>query len=259
MLLHGMWSTGATLDPIRRRFEALGYRCIAPTLPHHEQGGNVAAVGNLSHLDYVEAHLATIQQQNWDTPPILVGHSMGGTLAQLLAARTQTSALVLFAPGLPAGGFALSQSAVRSTFHITSKAFWWRKAHKHPSLKSANYALFNNLPVARQVELFDSLVHESGRCIFEAGFWPIDRRKATRIDTSSVRVPILVLHGTNDRIVTINGSRSLTKRYPDISLREYAGSGHWLFEEAKVADSIFNEVARWLTERGLHHDGPAIT
>jgi pimeloyl-ACP methyl ester carboxylesterase len=256
MLLHGMWSTGDTLTPVTHRFTDWGYSCVAPTLPHHTNGGNAQAVGNLSHLDYVDAHLRTLHEQRatsdrrWDAAPILVGHSMGGTLAQLLAARTQAAALVLFAPGVPAGAFVLRPSAVRSTIHITTKPFWWRKAHRHPTQKSANYALFNNLPPGRQEELYASLVPESGRCIFEAGMWPLDRRKALRLDPTSIRVPVLILHGTDDRIVALQGSRWLKKRYADVTLMEYTGAGHWLFEES-IADQIFADVHKWLLQRHL--------
>jgi pimeloyl-ACP methyl ester carboxylesterase len=248
VLMHGMWSTGETLSPIQRRFESWGYPCLAPTLPHHANGGDANAVGNLSHQDYVGAHLATIASQRWSQPPILVGHSMGGLLAQLVAAQTPARALVLFAPGLSAGKVLLTPSAVRSTIHITRRPLWWKRAHIHPTQVSANRALFTNLPVSRQQELFRSLVPESGRAIFEAGFWFLDRRKATRIDFANLSMPIIILHGNHDAIVAHAGSVWLQRKYANVTLKSYTTAGHWLFEEPGTEDVIFADLKHWLDQ-----------
>ncbi len=246
ILTHGMWSTDQTLNPIRRAFESWGFTCHSPTLPFHENGGNARAVRNLSHRDYVEFLKAYVKNLNLLEPPILVGHSMGGLLTQLLAAQIPTRALVLFAPAAPAGINALAWSAIRSTSHATLQWKFWEKAQKHPTLASAQYALFNNLPLERQKELFKTLVWESGRVVFEAGFAMLDSSKATLVDFDKITVPVLILHGTDDRIIIVQGSRQVVQKYKNATLKEYAGSGHWFFEEP-VAQQMFDDTRAWLS------------
>jgi pimeloyl-ACP methyl ester carboxylesterase len=202
VLIHGMWSTGNTLEPIKARLEQLGYQCSAPTLPHHENRGDAKAVGTMSLKDYISFLEKYISDQNFETPPLLVGHSLGGLLAQMLAARIPTVGLALFAPAAPPGGIpAVSLSQLRFFFPITARPFWWKRSHRPASSKGANTALFNNLAPARQRELFDSLVPESGRVLFELSFPQLDRTKAGAHDYSKVQVPLAILHGTKDGVV----------------------------------------------------------
>ncbi len=248
VLFHGMWSTGETLRPIQNRMEALGYQCWTPTLPHHENGGDSNGVGAMSLRNYISFLERYIADQHFDTPPLLVGHSMGGLLAQMLAARIPTAGLVLFAPGIAPGGIpAISLSQLRFFFPITIRPFWWKRSHLPSSFKSASRALFNNLAPARQRKLFDLLVPESGRVLFELSFPQLDRTKAGAHDYNEVQVPIVILHGTKDGVVPSRGSRKLKAKYANVTLHEYPGAGHWLFEEPTTSDTVFSDLGRWLT------------
>jgi pimeloyl-ACP methyl ester carboxylesterase len=252
ILIHGMYSTGETLRPIQERLEAAGYHCWAPTLPHHSNGGDAAKVGPTSLRTYVDFLERFIADQRFDSPPLLVGHSMGGLLAQLLAARIPTAGAALFAPTPPPGGIpSLSWSGIRFFFPVTTRPFWWKRAHKPAKFTSACSALFNNLAPTRQRELFDALVAESGRALFEIALAPLDRTKAAAVDCAAIRVPIVILHGTKDGVLPSAGSRKLQKRYPDAVLHDYPGSGHWLFEEPHAVDAIYDDLTAWLAARAI--------
>jgi pimeloyl-ACP methyl ester carboxylesterase len=252
VLLHGMWSTGETLRPIQDRLEASGFECWSPTLPHHENGGDAQGVGNLSLRNYISFLEKFIADQNFATPPLLVGHSLGGLLAQMLAARIPTAGLALFAPAVPPGGIpAISLSQLRFFFPINIRPFWWKRANRPASFKGACLGLFNNLAPARQRKLFDSLVPESGRVLFELSFPQLDRTKAAAHDYRAVVVPMIILHGTKDGVVPARGSHKLRSKYANVVLHEYSGAGHWAFEEANTADKMFADLGRWITEQNF--------
>src|SRR5262245_3284353 len=89
VLIHGAWSRGDQLRDARRAFEARGYTVHTPTLRHHElplaEGGS--KIASLSLLDYVDDLVVLVE--SLDEPPLIVGHSLGAYIAQLLAARTE--------------------------------------------------------------------------------------------------------------------------------------------------------------------------
>jgi pimeloyl-ACP methyl ester carboxylesterase len=252
VLIHGMWSTSETLRPVQDRMEAMGFECSAPTLPHHENGGDSKRVGPMSLRNYISFLERYIKDQNFTRPPLLVGHSMGGLLAQLLAARVPTAGLVLLAPGVAPGGIpAVSLSQLRFFFPITVKPFWWKRSHLPASLKSANAGLFTNLEPSRQRQLFELLVPESGRVLFEMSFPQLDRTKAGAHDYKAVHVPIVILHGTKDGVLTVKGSHKLRSKYANVTLHQYPGAGHWLFEEPNTSDTMYADLALWLSAQNL--------
>ncbi len=75
VLVHGMFCDASVGDEFRSWFEAQGYRCVTPTLRHHDKP-TPAALADTSVNDYVAA-LETVTD-SLAGPLVLVGHSMGG-------------------------------------------------------------------------------------------------------------------------------------------------------------------------------------
>jgi len=121
-MIHGMWGGGHVWDHYKPFFEAQGYRVITPTLRfHEEQYRTVApeALGTVSLLDYVADLEAQIRAL--DEKPILMGHSMGGLLAQILASRGLAQSLVLLTSAPPAGILALRPSSTKTFLSVLTK------------------------------------------------------------------------------------------------------------------------------------------
>jgi pimeloyl-ACP methyl ester carboxylesterase len=93
VFLHGAFSHGGHFEAWAERFAAAGHHCTVPTLPGH--GRDDLDVGSLTIEDFREALAAACFEQA--DKPVLVGHSMGGLLAQLLACEYPVAALVLIA------------------------------------------------------------------------------------------------------------------------------------------------------------------
>src|ERR1700737_4630968 len=98
VVIHGSFSRGEQLAPARAAFEERGYTAHTPTLRHHELPLHEGAVkiASLSLRDYTDDLVALVN--SLDSPPLLVGHSMGGLLAHLVAARTRHAGLVEACP-----------------------------------------------------------------------------------------------------------------------------------------------------------------
>jgi pimeloyl-ACP methyl ester carboxylesterase len=246
VLLHGMWSSGSTLDALRRVFEARGHRVLAPTLPLHpaRNAEELTVLGRLSLLDYARHLEEAILAARLPLPPILVGHSMGGLLAQILAARLSTRAVVLLAPAPPAGVHAVRWSNLVATRNVITKPSFWRRAHRPPDAL-AEWGLLHGVPEPRRSEIRAALIPESGRAYAEIVFWWLDRAGAARVDPAQVRCPLLVVGGADDRVIPASVVRRTAALYGQSELVMLPGRGHWFFEEPGAAE-LFARLECWL-------------
>jgi len=246
VLLHGMWSTGSTLDPVRCALEERGYCVLAPTLPLHPPHGHEEheALGRTSLLDYARFLEERIAEADFQTPPILVGHSMGGLLAQMLAARMPTRATVLLAPAPPAGVQAVRWSNLRATRNVITAPGFWRRAHRPPAAL-ADWGLLHRVAEPRRSQIREALLPESGRAYAEIVFWWLDRQQASLVDASRVSSPMLVMTGAEDRVIPASVVTNTAARYPHAELLVFPNRGHWLFEE-EGADEVLARLTCWL-------------
>jgi pimeloyl-ACP methyl ester carboxylesterase len=89
----------AKSGPAGAAFEQRGFTVHTPTLRHHELPLHEGAtkIARLSLRDYADDLVALVE--TLESPPLLVGHSTGGLLVQLVAARTRHLGMVAACPG----------------------------------------------------------------------------------------------------------------------------------------------------------------
>lgn len=245
-MIHGMWGGPWYWENYRRFFGDLGYTCTAATLRHHDMDpGSFPpdGLGTTSLLDYAEDLEKEILQL--DEKPIIMGHSMGGLLAQILGSRGLAQSLVLLNPASPAGIMALKYSVIKSFLSSMSKWGFWRKPIK-PRFEETAYSVLNLMPLHRQKEIYQKLVHESGKAAFEIGFWLLDRNRASKVDESRISCPVLVIAGEKDRITPLSVNRKVAEKYKAVSeLAEFKDHAHWSVGEPGWED-IAGFIAEWL-------------
>src|ERR1051325_11141003 len=98
LLVHGAFSSAADLSAWKGFFAGEGFEVVAPTLPAHGRS-DPAALRPLSLPDYLKALLAV--RNRMTEAPVIIGHSMGGLLAQQLAAAAPCRALGCVASAPP--------------------------------------------------------------------------------------------------------------------------------------------------------------
>lgn len=248
VLLHGAFVGGWMFEPLRAELSRRGWRTHAPDLPFH--GSSFAGQPphpELHHqrlADYrrfVEDEIARLPQK-----PVLVGHSMGGLLAQQLAARDLARAAVLLAPVAPWGLLPHTLGEVVGPAGLLMKTgSLWHKALAPDFAMAAEYSLVR-VPPARQRDIFARLVPESGHALFEMLLWWMDWHAGSHVSAHRVKIPLLVLSGDDDRVTPAATCRAVAGRYRGHAVyREIAGLGHFIFGEPKEAD-VIGIVADWL-------------
>jgi pimeloyl-ACP methyl ester carboxylesterase len=236
VLIHGACSQPAHFDAWRDFFSDAGYRCIVPALPGHAPSSR-AVLRRQGFGDYVDAMRAVVA--GLGAPPIVIGHSMGGLIARVLAAEGRCAGVVLVAP-LPAGRVpapagALPWYAAVAPFVLAGRPFRpWPGAVRRLAL--------HTLPRAEQDAIAAGFVAESGRAYRDL---VLGRAKVKR---RGIRCPMLVLHGDIDRQIPLAVARGIAEKH-GAPLTVIRGQGHWLIAPSLTA-LIAPSVVEWLRTRG---------
>jgi pimeloyl-ACP methyl ester carboxylesterase len=233
VLIHGTCCRGDSWGSTRAAFEERGYTVHTPTLRHHElplQEGAMK-IAPLSLRDYTDDLVALVD--SLDSPPLLVGHSLGGLLAQLAAARTRHAGVVAACPSPAPGVFAPTPTTLRSFGSVFGRHFLQPRPWANP-LYPPTWQRFRRWVANAQTEevareFFAQLVCESGRAYCEIVFPHLDRGKATTVNYAAVTTPVLAIGGECDRLVAAQVARKTAARYQRGTYVEIPRSDHLVF------------------------------
>ncbi|ORB72727.1 alpha/beta fold hydrolase [Mycobacterium scrofulaceum] len=233
VLIHGTWGRGDHWGPARAAFEERGYTVHTPTLRHHELPSAEGAMklASLSMRDYTDDLVALVD--SLDSPPLLVGLSLGGLLAQLVAARTRHAGVVAACPTPAAGIFAPTPATLRSFGSVFGRHFLQPRPWAKP-LYPTTWPRFRRWVANAQTEevareVFGGFVCESGRAYCEIVFPSLDRGKAATVDFAAIATPVLAIRGEYDRMVPPQIAPKTAARYRRGSWVDIPGSDHLVF------------------------------
>ena len=119
VLVHGLWMTPRSWEEWVPYYEAKGFRVLTPAYPGFEVEvealrENTDVIAKLTVPETVD-HLASVIE-GLDKPPIIMGHSFGGTMTQLLVDRNLGAAAVVIDSAPTEGVRVNPLSQVKSLF-----------------------------------------------------------------------------------------------------------------------------------------------
>jgi non-heme chloroperoxidase len=247
-MIHGAFCGPWSLDGLREKFEAADYNVTAPYLRFHDQKRPPAALGTTGLADYAADLEDDVRKLG--AAPILVGHSMGGLLAQMLAARMDVSALILLAPSAPWGTPPTTLFEIGAAQAMHLQPGYWNQVLE-PNRDVALAHSLDRLPKNARDAVYDRFVPESGRATFEIMNWGLDLNHASAVDADAVRCPLLFLTGSDDRINPPSTVARIAARYgARATCEELDGMGHWLIGEPGW-EKLATRALAWLKAQKL--------
>ena len=234
LLLHGIFGRPSLMEPWVRFFTDAGFRCHVPALPGREPSDD-AVLSRTSVSDMVDIALKAYDAIG--EPAIVVGHSMGGLLAQKVAAARNPPAVVLLAAIPP--GVLWPQLAVLPHFVPLMPTVLAGRPFL-PSPQVMREVPLSTLPRDEQDRLIPHLVRDSGRA-FRA---LLLGAPVTRIAASDVTCPVLCVSAGSDRNVAPWMSRRIAERY-GAEHQVHPGLPHWIIAESAL-QQVAPPVLDWL-------------
>jgi pimeloyl-ACP methyl ester carboxylesterase len=208
VLIHGLWMTPLAWEDWVARYSARGFRVLTPGYPG--VAGGTAGVEALREdpspladlgVREVMDHLVDVIEQE-SKPPILIGHSFGGTFVQLLLDAGYGRAGVSVDGAAVKGVKALPFSEIRATFPVLKNPANLR--HAVPiTPKQFHYAFTNTLTEEASQVAFDRYaVPVPGRILFQGGLANFTHGAATTYNfANDERAPLLFIAGGDDHIL----------------------------------------------------------
>jgi pimeloyl-ACP methyl ester carboxylesterase len=235
VLIHGLWMTPRSWEHWVARYTAAGYRALAPAWPGLE--GEVDAL-NADSTPLTRLTITAIVDhyeriiRDLDRPPMIIGHSFGGTFVQLLLQRGLGAAGVTLASAPVKGVARLPLSTVRVSLPVLRNPANRRRAVPLTPAQF-HYAFTNTMTAAESREVYDRYhVPAAANVLFEGAFANLNPRSPLKVDFSNPnRAPLLFIAGGADRLVPPVVNRDNARRYRRSSAltayREFPGRSHY--------------------------------
>lgn len=231
LFVHGYFGRAMAFEPMMNWFARRGHYCCAPDLRGHGESVPDADLGKISVHDYAQ-DIATLAR-TMDNP-IIVGHSMGGLIAQLVATHRGVRAIALLAPAPPRGISVLSLRLAIAQLRYMPAILSSRPVI--PGRSDLRALVVNRVPEPEREVVLDMLVPDSGRAGREMSIWGVP------VDRDRVRVPVIVIAGDGDLFIPLSRAVRIAERY-GAPLRVAAGRGHML-----IIEPGYEELCGWIGE-----------
>ena len=246
LLIHGLWVTPMCWDSFRRHYESLGFTVVTPAWPGisgdapgmRRDPSGLRGIGIPEVLAHYEAIIASLPEK-----PIIMGHSYGGLITQLLMDRGLGVAGVAIDSVPPKGILILPFSTLealtpallrpwllRSTYLFGFRRFW--------------RVFANTLPEAdARAEYQRGVIPASGRAIVQAALSNLTPNSPAAINFSNgQRGPLLIIGGEKDVIMPASLNRKNFRKYARskavTEFKVFPGRSHFI-----IAEKGWQEVA----------------
>lgn len=267
VFVHGLWLLASSWDAWKQLFDSKGYAAVAVDWPGDQpsveaaraQQDSLAGTSVADVADHVAEVIAGL-----DTKPIVIGHSFGGLLVQMVAGRGLAAATVGIDPAPSRGVLPLPFSALKASFPVLGNPLN-RGRTVTLTFDEFRYGFANAVSEEEAHRLYDTFhTPAPGRPLFQAATANLFPWTVVKADKKNPqRGPMLVVTGEKDNIVPFALANAAYKQQKKntssvTELVEIPGVGHSL-----VIDSHWNEVAdaalAFLEQQGFAGQGTSGT
>jgi pimeloyl-ACP methyl ester carboxylesterase len=202
LFVHGLWATASLFDRYLPFAAERGWDAWAVNLRGRGRSRPGVEVGRASMQDFArDAH----EMMDRLGEVVLVGHSMGSLVAQMVGADPRVRALVLMCPIPPRGIVSLSGPVLRSSAPYLGRMLRGRRFR--PTRADQERIIMNRLDPRDAETWFAASVDDSGVAARQIAFG------AVAVDRARIAAPVLVVSAADDRISPPGLQPKIVRRY----------------------------------------------
>jgi pimeloyl-ACP methyl ester carboxylesterase len=209
-------------DEWQSYFRAQGYNTVAPPWPYKD--GLAHELRNMQPFDTGLAALTLDKLINfyasivksYTDKPIIIGHSLGGLITQILINRDLGAAGVAIHSVAPAGVVPYEWSFLKSTWKALGLLTSMNKTYLM-SFKDWQYAFVNGMPLSSQKTAYEENTIPESKRVARGGL-----TRAANVDFRKPHAPLLFTAGSSDHIIPAHLNKRNFKKYrPSGSIVDY--------------------------------------
>ena len=245
LVAHGLGEHSARYLSLARYF--VGHDYAVAALDHNGHGCSEGSPGYVQAFDDYTSDLAMFQDvlatRYPEMPVFLLGHSMGGLISgcYLLQAQDRFSGAILSGPVIRTGEHPgpIQLFLIRLLASLIPRLGLKKLDANGVSRDAEVVSAYINDPLVYHGKLSARLLRE-----FFAGIGKLET------NAGNLRLPLLILHGGEDVMVSPEGSRMFYSwvSSPDKTLKIYPGLYHEIFNEPERAE-VLADVLGWCEKR----------
>jgi pimeloyl-ACP methyl ester carboxylesterase len=256
VLIHGLWMTALCWEHWIKRYADRGHRVIATSWPGMD--GDIealrrdpSAVAEVGVTEIVEHYQHVIAEL--ESPPIIIGHSFGGLVTQILLDRGFGMAGVAIDSAPVKGIYVLPFSTLKSALPALRLPL---DTHKAVALTAEEfrYAFGNNLSDVESQRMFERYAAPGpNHVLFQASLANFNPHAATTVDfANDTRAPLLLIAGGHDHVVPASVTEANFKLYSHseatTEYKEFPERSHFT-----IGEQGWEEVADFALEWATRH------
>jgi len=233
VFITGAFVSNSCWDEWRTYFESKGYTTVAPAWPFKN---GMAAELRARQPDDIELATLTLTEvidhyigvvKSFPEKPIVIGHSLGGLITQIICNRDFASAAVAIHSVPPLGVFPYEFSFLKSGWRVLGLFSSLKKTYLM-SFKKWQYAFVNGMPLHEQKATYEKYVIPESKTAARGGL-----TSAAKVDFKKPHPPLLLTAGTEGNIIPAHLNRRNFKKYKKdndsiLDYKEFEGRNHFV-------------------------------
>jgi len=245
----GAFVNSSSWDEWQKYFQSKGYTTIAPPWPFKKgtsdelrkrqpQDTDLAA---LTLTEVIDSYIKVVK--SFPEKPIVIGHSLGGLMTQIIVNRDLAAAGVAIHPVPPLGVFPYEFSFLKAGWKALGLFSSLKKTYLM-SLPDWQYAFVNGMALDVQQESYEKYTIPESKTVARGGL-----TSAAKVDFKKSHPPLLITSGSEDTIIPAHLNIRNYKRYVKngsvLDYKEFKGRNHFVLGQPTWKEDA-DYILEWL-------------
>ncbi len=245
----GAFVNSSSWDEWKSYFESKGYQTFAPAWPFKEgtskalrdRQPNDTDLAGLRFSELVDHYADFIKKL--PEKPIIIGHSLGGLITQILINRDLGAAGIAIHPVPPLGVIPYEFSFLKAGWKVFGLFTSLKKTYLM-SLQDWQYAFTNGMSLEDQKTSYEKYTIPESKQVARDGL-----SSAAKVDFKKPHAPLLITSGSIDNILPASLNYRNFKRYNTpgsvTDYKEFEGRNHYVLGQPTWKEDA-NYILNWL-------------